>query len=68
MGTCASRTTGANSACSKSARWPPAFIIVALTLVLIGRLVVLQISRYDYYAELSRVTACASSHCPRNAV
>jgi penicillin-binding protein 2 len=31
-----------------------AFIIIALTLVLIGRLVVLQISRYDYYAELSQ--------------
>jgi penicillin-binding protein 2 len=31
-----------------------AFIIAALTLVLIGRLVVLQIVRYDYYAELSQ--------------
>src|SRR5688572_25401985 len=29
-------------------------IIVALTLVLIGRLVVLQVMRYDYYAELSQ--------------
>src|SRR6187431_675987 len=29
-------------------------IIVALTLVLIGRLVVLQVFRYDYYAELSQ--------------
>ncbi len=31
-----------------------AIIIVALTLVLIGRLVVLQVVRYDYYAELSQ--------------
>jgi penicillin-binding protein 2 len=31
-----------------------AFIIVALTLVLIGRLVVLQVARYDYYSELSQ--------------
>ena len=31
-----------------------AFIIVALTVVLIGRLVVLQVARYDYYAELSQ--------------
>ncbi|HEU5136646.1 MAG TPA: penicillin-binding protein 2 [Steroidobacteraceae bacterium] len=31
-----------------------AFVIAALTLVLIGRLVVLQILRYDYYAELSQ--------------
>jgi penicillin-binding protein 2 len=30
------------------------FIIAALTLVLIGRLVVLQVVRYDYYAELSQ--------------
>jgi penicillin-binding protein 2 len=29
-------------------------VIIALTLVLIGRLIVLQISRYDYYAELSQ--------------
>ena len=29
-------------------------IIVALTLLLIGRLVVLQVVRYDYYAELSQ--------------
>ena len=29
-------------------------IIVSLTLVLIGRLVVLQVFRYDYYAELSQ--------------
>jgi penicillin-binding protein 2 len=31
-----------------------AFIIAALTLVLIGRLVILQVIRYDYYAELSQ--------------
>ncbi len=31
-----------------------AFIIAALTIVLIGRLVVLQVARYDYYAELSQ--------------
>jgi penicillin-binding protein 2 len=31
-----------------------AFIIAALTLVLIGRLVVLQVSRYEYYADLSQ--------------
>jgi penicillin-binding protein 2 len=31
-----------------------AFIIAALTFVLIGRLVVLQILRYDYYADLSQ--------------
>jgi penicillin-binding protein 2 len=31
-----------------------AFIIAALTIVLIGRLVVLQVMRYDYYAELSQ--------------
>jgi len=31
-----------------------AFVIAALTLVLIGRLVVLQVMRYDYYAELSQ--------------
>src|SRR6478752_8613175 len=31
-----------------------AIIIVTLTLVLIGRLVVLQVSRYDYYADLSQ--------------
>src|SRR5690349_2981537 len=31
-----------------------AFIIAALTFVLIGRLVVLQVMRYDYYAELSQ--------------
>ena len=31
-----------------------AFIIAALTLVLIGRLVVLQVMRYDYYADLSQ--------------
>jgi penicillin-binding protein 2 len=31
-----------------------AFIIVALTVVLVGRLVVLQVMRYDYYAELSQ--------------
>src|SRR4051812_19977272 len=31
-----------------------AVIIVALTLTLIGRLVVLQVLRYDYYAELSQ--------------
>ena len=30
------------------------FIIIALTLVLIGRLVMLQVMRYDYYAELSQ--------------
>ena len=29
-------------------------IIIALTLLLIGRLVVLQVARYDYYAELSQ--------------
>ena len=29
-------------------------IIIALTLVLIGRLVVLQVMRYDYYADLSQ--------------
>jgi penicillin-binding protein 2 len=29
-------------------------IIVALTLLLVGRLVVLQVMRYDYYAELSQ--------------
>src|SRR5688572_15007490 len=29
-------------------------IIIALTLVLIGRLVILQIFRYDYYADLSQ--------------
>ena len=31
-----------------------AFVIAALTIVLIGRLVVLQVMRYDYYAELSQ--------------
>ncbi len=31
-----------------------AIIIIALTVVLIGRLVVLQVARYDYYAELSQ--------------
>jgi penicillin-binding protein 2 len=31
-----------------------AFIIAALTLVLVGRLVVLQVARYDYYADLSQ--------------
>jgi penicillin-binding protein 2 len=31
-----------------------AIIIIALTLVLIGRLVMLQVVRYDYYAELSQ--------------
>ena len=31
-----------------------AIIVVTLTLVLIGRLVVLQVMRYDYYAELSQ--------------
>ena len=31
-----------------------AFIIAALTVVLVGRLVVLQVMRYDYYAELSQ--------------
>jgi penicillin-binding protein 2 len=31
-----------------------AFVIVGLTLVLIGRLFVLQVARYDYYAELSQ--------------
>jgi penicillin-binding protein 2 len=31
-----------------------AFIIAALTLVLIGRLVVLQIMRYEYYSDLSQ--------------
>jgi penicillin-binding protein 2 len=31
-----------------------AFIIAALTVLLIGRLVVLQVMRYDYYAELSQ--------------
>ncbi len=31
-----------------------AFIIAALTLILIGRLVVLQIFRYEYYADLSQ--------------
>ncbi len=31
-----------------------AFVIAALTLLLIGRLVVLQVIRYDYYAELSQ--------------
>lgn len=31
-----------------------AFIIAALTCVLVGRLVVLQILRYDYYADLSQ--------------
>ncbi len=31
-----------------------AFIIVGLTLLLVGRLVVLQVMRYDYYAELSQ--------------
>ena len=31
-----------------------AFIIAALTIVLVGRLVVLQVMRYDYYAELSQ--------------
>ena len=31
-----------------------ACIIVALTLLLIGRLVVLQVSRYEYYADLSQ--------------
>jgi penicillin-binding protein 2 len=30
------------------------FIIAALTLVLIGRLVILQVMRYDYYADLSQ--------------
>ena len=31
-----------------------AILVVTLTLVLIGRLVVLQVMRYDYYAELSQ--------------
>lgn len=31
-----------------------AIVVVTLTLVLIGRLVVLQVMRYDYYAELSQ--------------
>ena len=31
-----------------------AFIIAALTIVLVGRLVVLQVMRFDYYAELSQ--------------
>jgi penicillin-binding protein 2 len=31
-----------------------AIIIVVLTLVLIGRLVMLQVVRYDYYADLSQ--------------
>jgi penicillin-binding protein 2 len=31
-----------------------AIIIAVLTLVLVGRLVVLQVTRYDYYAELSQ--------------
>ncbi len=31
-----------------------AIIVIALTVVLIGRLVVLQVARYDYYAELSQ--------------
>ena len=31
-----------------------AFIIAALTVVLVGRLVVLQVMRFDYYAELSQ--------------
>ena len=31
-----------------------AIIVIALTLVLIGRLVMLQVVRYDYYAELSQ--------------
>ena len=31
-----------------------AFIIAALTLILVGRLVVLQVARYDYYADLSQ--------------
>ena len=31
-----------------------AFIIAALTFVLVGRLVVLQVMRFDYYAELSQ--------------
>jgi penicillin-binding protein 2 len=31
-----------------------AFIIAALTLVLVGRLFVLQVTRYDYYADLSQ--------------
>jgi penicillin-binding protein 2 len=31
-----------------------AFVVVGLTLLLIGRLVVLQVVRYDYYAELSQ--------------
>jgi penicillin-binding protein 2 len=31
-----------------------AFVVVGLTLVLVGRLVVLQVVRYDYYAELSQ--------------
>ena len=31
-----------------------AFIIAALTIVLAGRLIVLQVMRYDYYAELSQ--------------
>jgi penicillin-binding protein 2 len=33
-----------------------AFVIAALTIVLVGRLVVLQVMRYDYYAELSQGT------------
>src|SRR5262245_49799894 len=31
-----------------------AIIVIALTLVLIGRLVILQVVRYDYYADLSQ--------------
>ena len=37
-------------------------LIAWLTLALIGRLFLLQVTRHDYYAELSRrATACASS-------
>jgi penicillin-binding protein 2 len=31
-----------------------AFVIAALTMILVGRLIVLQVMRYDYYAELSQ--------------
>ena len=50
----ASRITGASSGCSSAARWPPPSSSPRSRCVLVGRLVVLQVMRYDYYAELSQ--------------
>ena len=42
-------------------------IIAFLILLLLGRLVVLQILRHDYYRSSRRATGCASSRCRRRA-